>query len=317
MKKQDLKNKILRTNEVPNWLKNAKKDPIKFVTEDLLSKQFLKDSLIYVCAGGDGNPIKYYPGLVKSYIYIDMCYALFNFSLSRYNEPPKDENFYYVDSLSFRYLKGYHIILDGVIRDVEDERPKKEGSYLYNCRCNLPFMENIEKTFERKRPLILNEKVRLKVWKSLKKELSKNNKIKNLRENDLDWKINLEGEFVRKNGEILFTVYHRDFGYDEKHGPEYLCLTFISGGGVTHYYHLYNRNKIAPKVLCVENPGAEFIIYGENGVFKDILLMNEGGMPQFLMGPHFFPLMELNYYENITKIVTDYNYPQLWKLKKE
>lgn len=112
----------------------------------------------------------------------------------------------------------------------------------------------------------------------------------------------------------------RNVCFNEKHCPEYLCLTFIAVGGMTHYYHLYNRNKIAPKVLCVENPGWEggLGMYNENGVFKDTILMNERGMPLFLMGPDFFPLT--NYYENITQIVTNSNHyirPQLRKLRQK
>ena len=103
------KSELRQRGTPPRWLANAESDPEGFLKRDLFSKQFLKDSLFYACAGDDGQPLREWSGLVHSYIYMDSCY---------------NDNWLMM-GLRPRNLRGYHCFYEAEVpllgpQEIED-----------------------------------------------------------------------------------------------------------------------------------------------------------------------------------------------------
>lgn len=53
-------------------------------------------------------------------------------------------------------------------------------------------------------------------------------------------------------------IFERDENYDDTHNPKRFSLLYLSSEAVSAYYVLYNRNNIAPKILCIIQDGSGF-----------------------------------------------------------
>ena len=53
-------------------------------------------------------------------------------------------------------------------------------------------------------------------------------------------------------------IFERDINYNDDHNPKRFSLLFLCSEGVLAYYVLYNKNRIAPKILCIIQDGSGF-----------------------------------------------------------
>lgn len=334
------KREDFRNEPVPLWLENAVNDPVKFIKKDFLSKKFLQDSLYYACAGADGKPIKYWSGLAHSFIYIDSLYDFDPFPSPYLRGYDYLYKVVITEELSQKNIiksMGFH-----------KERKKKQNIYSCliersSAEDNTKFVYFDHFYFSREKDLILDEKRREIIaqeietkarsklkgkhlldelpsifpaanWDYLNEYSERYRKKHEIRENnfrDISKKclaVCLAAEFSDEKSEINVYLYKRNVLFNEQHGPKYLCVTFIKGGGLTYYYHFFNRNKIVPRVLCILSPGmGDWIgIYHNNGIFKKLVINNPGGLPPYLM-------QNYDFFESYQEIVREkFPIPSLW-----
>lgn len=94
-----------------------------------------------------------------------------------------------------------------------------------------------------------------------------------------------------------WSVWERHPDCPEEHGSKRFSFLYLAGEMSACYQGLYCRNRIAPKVLAIIQPGA---MGGEwehtcsdTSFFKQVVRSNRGGLPQYLLhggygGPDFY-----------------------------
>jgi hypothetical protein len=55
-----------------------------------------------------------------------------------------------------------------------------------------------------------------------------------------------------------WVVFERDINYGDMYNPKRFSLLFLCSEAVSAYYVLYNKNKIAPRILCILQDGSGF-----------------------------------------------------------
>lgn len=56
----------------------------------------------------------------------------------------------------------------------------------------------------------------------------------------------------------FWIIFERDENYDDTHNPKRFSLLSLCSDAVPAYYVLYNKNNIAPKILCIIQDGSGF-----------------------------------------------------------
>lgn len=84
-----------------------------------------------------------------------------------------------------------------------------------------------------------------------------------------------------------WSVWQRNYGVGEEVGPLAFSFFFLAGEMSAIYQGLYNRLSLAPKVLAIIQPGhigGEWEGIPDNAsFFKQVVLANPAGMPEYLM----------------------------------
>lgn len=90
-----------------------------------------------------------------------------------------------------------------------------------------------------------------------------------------------------------WSVWHRQPGYNEQHGPIAFSLFYITGEMSIVYQGLYFLNQIVPKVLSIIQPGSmggEWESAQEEGsFFHQVVRAHPGGMPDYLINGGYGP----------------------------
>jgi hypothetical protein len=280
--------RVIRKSETPKWLLEAEEDPTKFINSwlktkypfeslsfkrDFRSLNFLEDSLFYGCPNTDGTPFKSWSGFVHSYIYTDAC-----FTKERLREFENQCHSEARNEMHLRRMYGFHI------------RP---SMLCHSQARNEMHLRGYKCIFSEIVPLFEKEEIET-IWEEMEKwfeeegvDLEKIAQRFNANEK-FEIKNNvariLSNEFLGENhSTALFCLYSRLEGFDDDHGPKYIAVTFIAGGAVTHYFQFYIKNKIAPKVLCLKNPGmVDWVcIKDTDGLFYKMITSKRAVLPPF------------------------------------
>lgn len=86
----------------------------------------------------------------------------------------------------------------------------------------------------------------------------------------------------------IWTVFDREDGYGEEHGPERFSLVFLCGDGVASFQALYHGNRCRPEVVAIIQPGhgfggnwTDFSVPGL--IFSKSVQLNPAGRPDYLL----------------------------------
>jgi hypothetical protein len=110
-----------------------------------------------------------------------------------------------------------------------------------------------------------------------------------------------------------WVIFERLKNYTDEHNPKRFSLLYLSSEGVSAYHALYVNNDIAPKILCIINPGHAFGYNWTNFTDRNKPLARtvfsmENNSPKYLINGGF---------KNIETIWPEYNKNMLQKLHRD
>ncbi|NMB99139.1 MAG: hypothetical protein GYA35_02540 [Thermoanaerobaculaceae bacterium] len=236
--------------KIPSWLNRAYKDPERFMREDFLSRQFLRDSLLYACAGDDGGPIKHWSGLSHSFIYLDAWYGR-NCNTIGYDV--ENSQFYHLNGYDCFFKAKVPFLYKHQIEEIWNEIALKSNP------INLHWLQDYSYDNFQIVKLLLADSF---YWQPI------------------DWRDESTIPTDFKTFAWVYLFKRIDY-YPPTHGPKFLSLTLISGEATTSYYHLFTRNRVAPRVICTCNPGMgdHIGMQQTDSLFANVMRLNKGGMP--------------------------------------